>query len=90
MALTTRADRMSTERAGCLRGWRKLQRSGGRRAGGGGGGGGMGTMGLRKVLGVLTLHLGSGLDWSTWGGQPPLIRPEELSQWLVGRRIIAG
>lgn len=50
----------------------------------------MGTMGLRKVLGVLTLHLGSGLDWSTWGGQPPLIRPEELSQWLVGRRIIAG
>ncbi|KPC62875.1 hypothetical protein [Streptomyces chattanoogensis] len=45
---------------------------------------------LGKVLGVLTLHLGSGLDWSTWGGQLPLIRPEELSRWLVGRRIVAG
>ncbi|MEU9114896.1 hypothetical protein AB0D04_24690 [Streptomyces sp. NPDC048483] len=40
------------------------------------------------VLGVLTWHLGSGLDWSAWGGQRPLARPAELTRWLVERRII--
>ncbi|WP_338930479.1 hypothetical protein WEB32_00990 [Streptomyces netropsis] len=43
---------------------------------------------MGKELGVLTHHRGSGLDWVRWGGQFPLLRPGELTAWLVGRGVI--
>ncbi|MEU6114084.1 hypothetical protein ABZ840_05925 [Streptomyces sp. NPDC047117] len=43
---------------------------------------------LGTVRGVLTLHLGSGLDWSRWPGQFPLLRAEELTEWLIARGVV--
>lgn len=40
------------------------------------------------VLGVLTHHAGDGLDWQPWGGQLPLLRPEELTAWLIRHDVI--
>ncbi|MEU1790761.1 hypothetical protein ABZ553_33790 [Streptomyces sparsogenes] len=43
----------------------------------------------RRTLAVLRLHLGSGLDWSAWGGQLPLLRAEALTHWLTERGLCA-
>lgn len=40
------------------------------------------------VLGVLTLHIGGGVDWSRWSGQLPLLRAAELTEWLVVRGVV--
>ncbi|MEV5597913.1 hypothetical protein [Streptomyces sp. NPDC052496] len=40
-----------------------------------------------KVLGVLTHHLGGGLEWERWGGERPLVRPRELGRWLAERGV---
>ncbi|MFG2140164.1 hypothetical protein [Streptomyces sp. NPDC048650] len=44
---------------------------------------------LGMPLGVLTHHLGGGLDWHRWPGQLPLLRLDELTEWLVRRGVIA-
>ncbi|MFD9882569.1 hypothetical protein ACFWZT_14025 [Streptomyces alboflavus] len=43
---------------------------------------------LGAVLGVLTYHVGAGLNWLHWHGQVPLVRPRELTDWLVSRGLI--
>ncbi|GGP52553.1 hypothetical protein [Streptomyces abikoensis] len=43
---------------------------------------------MGAVLGVLTLHLDSRLDWPQWDGQMPLLRPDRLNQWLVEHGVI--
>ncbi|WJV51746.1 hypothetical protein [Streptomyces flavofungini] len=43
---------------------------------------------LGTVLGVLTYHLGGGLAWQPWQGQLPLLRPGDLTDWLVSRGVI--
>ncbi|QIB48000.1 hypothetical protein [Streptomyces aureoverticillatus] len=39
------------------------------------------------VLGVLTHHQGGGLDWHRWHGQLPLLRPGELTEWLISHDV---
>jgi hypothetical protein len=41
-----------------------------------------------QVIGLLTLHLGSGLDSDQWGGQLPLTRETDLMTWLAERRLV--
>jgi len=43
---------------------------------------------MGTVLGRLTHHLGGGLDWHQWGGQLPLLRLDELTEWLVRHGVI--
>ncbi|MER7349186.1 hypothetical protein ABT390_27685 [Streptomyces aurantiacus] len=43
---------------------------------------------LGIVLGVLSHHLGGGLDWHRWHGQLPLLRPGELTKWLISRGVM--
>lgn len=43
---------------------------------------------LGAVLGVLTHHFGGGLDWHRWHGQVPLLRPEELTEWLIRHGVV--
>ncbi|WP_274561705.1 hypothetical protein [Streptomyces spiramyceticus] len=43
---------------------------------------------LGAVLGVLTHHLGGGLDWHRWDGELPLLRSEELTEWLIRHGVV--
>ncbi|MCI3928070.1 hypothetical protein [Streptomyces sp. AN091965] len=39
-------------------------------------------------LGTLTLHLDTGLHWHRWRGQFPLLRPQELTRWLLRHEVM--
>ncbi|MFD9863425.1 hypothetical protein [Streptomyces alboflavus] len=43
---------------------------------------------LGAVLGVLTYHVSGGLNWPRWHGQLPLVRPGELTDWLLSRSVV--
>ncbi|MEU7132147.1 hypothetical protein [Streptomyces sp. NPDC046261] len=43
---------------------------------------------MGAVVGVLTYHLDSRLDWDQWDGAMPLLSPDRLKEWLVERDVI--